>query len=116
MKISKKIISIFTAAVFVASCNLYGNINKTATAADKVYTADGGFSAAAGYKSSFRVSCRLPQVGVGCSNRGALRRRMSATRIQLSRESVVADSQFGFDGNNGLWLEQKRGYKVQKRA
>lgn len=45
MKISKKIISIFTAAVFVASCNLYGNINKTATAADKVYTADGGFSA-----------------------------------------------------------------------
>ncbi len=48
MKISKKIISIFTAAVFVASCNLYGNINKvnkTAIAADKIYTADGGFSA-----------------------------------------------------------------------
>lgn len=48
MKVTNKIISLFTTAAFVASCNLYGNINKvnkTAIAADKIYTADGGFSA-----------------------------------------------------------------------
>ncbi|MBQ6944291.1 MAG: hypothetical protein IJN43_08170 [Ruminococcus sp.] len=48
MKVTNKIISLFTTAAFIVSCNLYGNINKvnkTATAADKIYTADGGFSA-----------------------------------------------------------------------